>query len=158
MFCCCHACIHIQIHHLSFGEREDAMQLATVDGAETDPLRDTAKRAEYHDNNDVKSYEYYIKIVPSRFAQLNGEVHDAFQFVANSNEVTGRYRLPAMYFRYDFSPITVEFREEKEGFAHFLVQVCAIIGGVFTVMGLVNGIANSTVKMMMKKAQINKLG
>jgi hypothetical protein len=33
--------------------------------------------------------------------------------VANSNEIRGN-RLPAVYFRYDMSPITMRFREEKQ--------------------------------------------
>jgi hypothetical protein len=51
---------------------------------------------------------------------------------------------------------SVKFVERKVGFAHFLVQVCAIVGGVFTVLGLVNGVALAAGKRF--KANLNKLG
>ena len=41
-------------------------------------------------------------------------------------------------------------------FAHFLVQLCAIIGGVFTVLGLVNGAVIAASKKF--KKNIGKLG
>ena len=105
---------------------------------------------------DAKSYEYYIKVVPTQLQKLNGKIYDSYQFVANSNEVVGRYRLPAIYFRYDMSPITTRFVEKRPPLYHFLVQICAIIGGVFTVMGMVN----SSVLMVSKtfKDKIGKLG
>lgn len=34
----------------------------------------------------------------------------------------------------------VRIVEKRRSFLHFLTRVCAIIGGVFTVMGLVDGI------------------
>lgn len=95
-------------------------------------------------------------MVPSKLHRLNGEEHDSYQYVSNSNVIVGRFQMPAIYFRYDFSPLTVKFVEKKIGFAHFLVQVCAIIGGVFTVLGLVNGVALAAGKRF--KANMNKLG
>jgi len=41
---------------------------------------------------------------------------------------------------YELSPIMVKFTESKKSFAHFLTGVCAIIGGVFTVAGLVDSL------------------
>jgi hypothetical protein len=35
---------------------------------------------------------------------------------------------------YDFSPFMVEVEESSMPFSHFLTSVCAIIGGVFTVL------------------------
>lgn len=42
------------------------------------------------------SYEYYIKIVPTTFEYISGEVENSYQFVANSNAISGHYRLPGM--------------------------------------------------------------
>lgn len=145
------------IHDLSFGETNILNQ---VKGAYNNPLAGASKSAAANSRElvDAKSYEYYIKIVPSSYQTLDGNVHDSYQFVANSNEVKGRYRLPAIYFRYDMSPITMGFKQEKQTLAHYLVQICAIIGGVFTVLGIFNSMVNSTVRRMVAKANINKLG
>jgi len=145
------------IHDLSFGGQTH--HLAEIEEANINPLKDSVKIAgpDPSDPSSGVSYEYYIKIVPTMFERINGDLFESFQFVANSNEVGGRYRLPAVYFRYELSPITVKFVEKRKAFSHFLVQICAIVGGVFTVLGLVNSILHTTLKKVMK-ANINKLG
>jgi hypothetical protein len=147
-------CTHY-IHHLMFGDTDELMAL---DAAAVAPLNGGKKVSimEPEDQGMPRSYEYYIKVVPTKLQKLRGEVYDSYQFTSNSNHILGRFQLPAIYFRYDFSPITVKFEERKNSFAHFLVQICAIIGGVFTVLGLVNGVVLAASKKF--KANINKLG
>jgi hypothetical protein len=41
---------------------------------------------------------------------------------------------------YDLSPIMVKFTEKQRSFAHFLTSVCAIVGGVFTVAGIIDSL------------------
>jgi len=145
------------VHDLSFGE--ETPLLAAMSGANLNPLRGVGKSATVIEGDDVGlSYEYFLTIVPTQFLKLNGEFYNSFQFVANSNEITGRYRVPAIYFRYDLSAITVRFAEKRKSFAHFLVQICAIIGGVFTVLGLVNSFLHQTLRTVLKKAEMGKLG
>ena len=148
------------IHALYFGESED---LKEIPQATLDPLKNSRKITHLpppinQQQGDVtpSSYEYYIKVVPTQYEKLNGEIINSYQYTANSNEVFGRYRLPAAYFRYDFSPITMKYSAVREPFSHFLVQVCAIIGGVFTVLGLVNAAVHTAVKKY--KSEIGKLG
>lgn len=47
---------------------------------------------------------------------------------------------PGVFFFYDISPIKVVVREAQKPFLHFLTQLCAIIGGVFTVAGIVDAV------------------
>jgi hypothetical protein len=53
--------------------------------------------------------------------------------------------LPAIYFRFDLSPITVKYWQYKEDFSHFFVQICAIIGGVFAMTGLLDTVIHKSV-------------
>jgi hypothetical protein len=62
----------------------------------------------------------------------------------------------AIYFRYDLSPITVKWTRASRSFSHFLVQLCAIVGGVFTVFSLFHSAVRASVRML--KAEQNKLG
>lgn len=147
------------IHDLWFGSSEE---LHTVEKATVNPLRGTAKSAlpSVEDKSPI-SYEYYIKIVPTSYQKRSGQVTHNYQFVSNSNQLAGRYRVPAVYFRYDLSPIVVQLTETNKLLSHFLVQVCAIVGGVFTVLGVVNSVIHSSIKaviMSNKKNQIGKLG
>ena len=45
---------------------------------------------------------------------------------------------PGVWFRYDFSPIMVRVVETRYGFLSFLVSLCAILGGVFALSGIVD--------------------
>lgn len=145
------------IHYLFFGETEE---LREIPAATLDPLKSSTKITHAPStgqfDNIQSSYEYYIKVVPTQYEKLNGQLIQSYQYTANSHEVFGRYRLPAAYFRYDFSPITMKYTATRTNLAHFLVQVCAIIGGVFTVLGLVSASAHALVKKY--KSEIGKLG
>ena len=46
--------------------------------------------------------------------------------------------LPGVFFIYDISPIMVKYTEKWTSFGHFLTSTCAIVGGVFTVAGLID--------------------
>ena len=47
----------------------------------------------------------------------------------------GEVQLPAIYFLYDLSPIVVAIKDARASFAHLLVRLCAVIGGVFAITG-----------------------
>lgn len=58
--------------------------------------------------------------------------------------------LPTIYFRFDLSPVTVRYWQYKEVFTHFFVQICAIIGGIFAVTGIIDGIIHKSVLFLLK--------
>eukprot|EP00747_Dinoflagellata_sp_TGD_P163851 gnl/TRDRNA2_/TRDRNA2_183008_c0_seq1.p1 gnl/TRDRNA2_/TRDRNA2_183008_c0~~gnl/TRDRNA2_/TRDRNA2_183008_c0_seq1.p1 ORF type:complete len:371 (+),score=84.83 gnl/TRDRNA2_/TRDRNA2_183008_c0_seq1:112-1224(+) len=106
---------------------------------------------------DSAIYEYYTKVVPTTYISLDKPPVNVYQFTANSNKIVNQ-QMPSLYLRYDFSPVTVRYKETRESFSHFLVQVCAVIGGVFTVAGLVDSALHKSIVYAAKKAQLGKLG
>lgn len=49
--------------------------------------------------------------------------------------------LPGVFFFYEISPLHVEIVEEyQQGFIAFFTSLCAIVGGVVTVMGMIDQI------------------
>lgn len=103
------------------------------------------------------SYEYYFKIVPTIYETLSGDVRTSYQFVyaykEHKDEHAGHgHGAPpsALYFKYDLSPITVRYTETRKSFLSFLTNVCAIIGGVFTVAGIVDAFVYHGAKLIMK--------
>jgi len=136
------------IHHLSFGDAE-IIQTKKNRGVRGifHPLDGTVQRSE----NENANYEYYIQVVPTLFQELSGTLLHSYQFTVNSNTWAvdhGHAHMPAIFFRYELSPITVKFRQEKEGFIHFLVQVCAIVGGLFTVSSIIAAASTRIVDKM----------
>ncbi|XP_042486974.1 endoplasmic reticulum-Golgi intermediate compartment protein 3-like isoform X2 [Macadamia integrifolia] len=71
-------------------------------------------------------YQYFIKVVPTIYTNRNGRR-------INSNQVT--------------------FTEEKESLLHFLTNICAIVGGMFTLSGIVDTYTYHG-QLAMKKVQV----
>ena len=95
-------------------------------------------------------YQYYTKVVPTRYIKLNGAEVNTNQFSATTHQKpisAGEPGLPGVFFMFEPSPILVQLTERRRcagpppraresqhcsSFLHFLTGVCAIIGGVFT--------------------------
>lgn len=142
------------INHLSFGKEFDN-RIAPTSGSFYDKHR-THSSARY--TLDAKSqvlspdaqtaqFEYFIKVVPTSFTRVDGQSTSSHSFSATQHvrEVKmsglgflmgGNFPHPGVFFKYDFSPIMVSYSEERNSFWQFLTSLCAIVGGLFTCMGL----------------------
>jgi hypothetical protein len=65
--------------------------------------------------------------------------------------------MQGVFFFYDLSPIKVLYSEESASFLAFLTSACAIVGGVFTMSGVVEGLIWSGQRAMKKKRAEGKL-
>lgn len=61
-----------------------------------------------------------------------------------------------VFFMYDMSPMMVQLTEHRRSFTHFLTGVCAIVGGVFTVAGMLDGMLYHSTKALKKKIDLGK--
>ena len=82
---------------------------------------------------------------------------DTYQYTANTNVYEDGGSLPAAVFSYDVSPMQVIVEQQRKSFAAFLTQVCAIIGGVFTVTGLLDGVLYHSSAAVRRKMQMGKI-
>merc|ERR1719401_656336 len=105
---------------------------------------------------DSAIFEYYTKVVPTTYVPLDRHPLHVYQFTANSNKIANQ-QMPSLYLRYDFSPVTVTYTETRESFSHFVVQLCAVIGGIFTIAGLLDSLIHKSIVHLARKAQIGKL-
>ncbi|XP_053091680.1 endoplasmic reticulum-Golgi intermediate compartment protein 1 isoform X2 [Pangasianodon hypophthalmus] len=140
------------IHKLAFG---DKLQVQTVQGA-----FNALGGANRLQSNALASHDYILKIVPTVYEDLSGKQKFSYQYtVANKEYVayshTGRI-IPAIWFRYDLSPITVKYTERRQPLYRFITTICAIIGGTFTVAGIIDSCI-FTASEAWKKIQIGKM-
>ncbi|KAI9498508.1 endoplasmic reticulum vesicle transporter-domain-containing protein [Zychaea mexicana] len=130
------------IHHLQFGAQNHHAykQKRTELDALTNPLDGT----QWGNVLPTMMYNYHLKIVSSEFNYLNGKHLRTFQYSVSRQERDLRKQggggLPGVFFIMDFSPMLVIYSEYRGTFASFLVGVCAIVGGIFTVASLVDGV------------------
>jgi len=58
-----------------------------------------------------------------------------------------RRGLPGVFFFYEVSALHVEIEEYRKGYIHFFTSVCAVVGGVFTFMGMADRMIYSRTKL-----------
>ena len=106
------------------------------------------------------AYKYFLKVVPTLYVDVNERKISTNQFSVTEHAAETNFAtssdLPGVFFYYDLSPIKVMFREHRILFLHFLTNVCAIVGGVFTVSGIIDGLFYSAHKLIKKKIDLGK--
>lgn len=87
-------------------------------------------------------YQYYVQVIPTQYKYLNGTQVETFQFSVTEHlrhVSPGQGRgLPGVFIFYDVSALHVEFEETRRGWIPFFTSICAIVGGVFTVVEVVD--------------------
>jgi len=145
-----------EIHELSFGSKIRKISAKGIGSF------NSLKGREKLDSNGLESYEYVMKIVPTTYEDLGGNALVAYQYTyAFRSYVSfghGGRVVPAIWFRYDLNPITVKYHETRPPIYHFLTTVCAIVGGTFTVAGIINSIIFTGLEVLLKKNELGKLG
>uniref|UniRef100_A0A0V0IBZ1 Putative endoplasmic reticulum-Golgi intermediate compartment protein 3-like n=1 Tax=Solanum chacoense TaxID=4108 RepID=A0A0V0IBZ1_SOLCH len=105
-------------------------------------------------------YQYFIKVVPTVYTDVSGHTIQSNQFSVTEHfkgADFGRFQsIPGVFFFYDLSPIKVTFTEQHVSFLHFLTNVCAIVGGVFTVSGILDSFIYHGQKAIKKKMELGK--
>ncbi len=90
-------------------------------------------------------------------SQKNHEASfDAYEYTVHSH-LYNTDDVPTAKFSYDMSPIQIVVTERKKAFYHFVTTTCAIIGGVFTVAGIIDGIVHGAGRLA-KKVDLGKQG
>ncbi|KAJ6942139.1 endoplasmic reticulum-Golgi intermediate compartment protein 3-like isoform X2 [Populus alba x Populus x berolinensis] len=106
--------------------------------------------------------QFFIKVVPTIYTDIRGRTVHSNQYSVTEHfkksELTPLDSLPGVYFFYDFSPIKVIFKEEHISFLHFMTSVCAIIGGIFTIAGIIDSFIYHGQRAIKKKVGIGKFG
>ena len=105
-------------------------------------------------------FQYFLKVVPTSYTSLSGRRILTNQFSVTENErilaQSSGNGLPGVFFFYDISPLKVIYNEENVSFLHFLTSVCAIVGGVFTVSGIVDSFVYHGHRALKKKIELGK--
>lgn len=105
-------------------------------------------------------YQYFIKVVPTVYTDISGRTIQSNQFSVTEHFIVddaGRsHSIPGVFFFYDLSPIKVTFLEGYVSFLHFLTNVCAIVGGIFTVSGILDAFVYHGQRAIKQKMEIGK--
>ncbi|XP_066594196.1 endoplasmic reticulum-Golgi intermediate compartment protein 3 isoform X2 [Prorops nasuta] len=137
-----------KIRHLSFG--------LNIPG-KTNPMDNTTVIA----TEGAMMFYHYIKIVPTTYVRADGStlLTNQFSVTRHSRQISlysGESGMPGVFFSYELSPLMVKYTEKAKSFGHFATNTCAIIGGVFTVAGLIDSLLYHSVRAIKKKIELGK--
>ncbi|PIO28255.1 Endoplasmic reticulum-Golgi intermediate compartment protein 3 [Aquarana catesbeiana] len=128
------------IKHLSFG-RDYPGLVNPLDGTSVTAVQSSMM------------FQYFVKIVPTvlRTNQFSVTRHEKI-----ASGLIGDQGLPGVFVLYELSPMMVKLTEKHRSLTHFLTGVCAIIGGVFTVAGLIDSLIYHSTRAIQKKIELGK--
>jgi len=160
-----------EIHELAFeGDDEYDVFKAEVSremrqkmGISDNPLDNTQART----IKQQYMFQYFLKIVSTQFRTLDGRIVNTHQYSATHFErdlskgqaennnvglhvAHGMTGVPGAFFNFEISPILVVHTETRQSFAHFLTSTCAIVGGVLTVVSIIDSVLFATSRALKK--------
>ncbi|KAL0855577.1 hypothetical protein Bca101_060730 [Brassica carinata] len=102
--------------------------------------------------------EHYLQIVKTEvITRRYGQEHsliEEYEYTAHSS-IAQTYYLPVAKFHFELSPMQILITENPKSFSHFITNLCAIIGGVFTVAGIIDSVLHNTIRLV-KKVELGK--
>eukprot|EP01125_Pyxidicula_operculata_P005192 TRINITY_DN1882_c0_g1_i4.p1 TRINITY_DN1882_c0_g1~~TRINITY_DN1882_c0_g1_i4.p1 ORF type:complete len:360 (+),score=55.91 TRINITY_DN1882_c0_g1_i4:153-1232(+) len=109
-------------------------------------------------------FEYFVKIVPTVYEDRSNNIINTSQFsVTEHSQQIGVFNgfqtssgVPGFFVMYELSPVIVAYKESSNSFLHFIMHLCAIIGGVFTVASLIDSFLYSGIHTIRRKIDIGK--
>lgn len=132
------------VHHLSFGV---PFTRSLIEKGWTSAPKDLVPKLFSMNNNAYliehkhQSYHHHLQIITHLIDFQYKEIK-AYQFLYQSH--LSHYdddKIPEARFSYDLSPIALTYRKEKRAFYSYVTSIVAIVGGTFTVLGLMDRLA-----------------
>eukprot|EP00879_Flechtneria_rotunda_P017317 GHRR01018141.1.p1 GENE.GHRR01018141.1~~GHRR01018141.1.p1 ORF type:complete len:191 (+),score=34.48 GHRR01018141.1:966-1538(+) len=148
-----------KIHSLSYGQPYPGMR-NPLDGVMQ--VAPQPKGGETKKGTATGMFQYFLKVVPTDYVYLSQKSTESNQYSVTENfraaadASAGGRNLPGVFFFYDLSPIRVRIQEQKSSFLHFLTNVCAIVGGIFAVSGLIDNTVYQAEQVIRKKIDLGK--
>jgi hypothetical protein len=131
------------INHLSFGKvyKNDYILRTFGPGEHTrffpyDSLTFTAP------SEGVTNFDYFLRVIPVQYLdEASGDFQTSYSFSLTSQHRPVAGVTAQMLMQFEFENITMKYSVEAKSLGRFLTHLCAILGGVFAVLGLVNTLA-----------------
>lgn len=160
------------VHDLFFGPRVTAYQISRLPTGTDDELH-AQRRSAYVSAASRVSHAHHVSVVQSAFAFTTGHTVQTYRYTANSHSfVDDRVTAlattgagagaatvgngttgggggvgPSATWSYSLSPMAVVTSETRKPLYHFLTYLCALAGGVITVVGLLDSVVHSSLEV-----------
>lgn len=100
------------------------------------------------------AHVHYLKVVTKTIRHYSSRESDTlvYKYTVHSNKYSAPEGTPpSIDFKYDLSPISIVVQQQRMPAYKFVTSTCAIIGGVFTVIGIIESVLHVTSERLLKK-------
>ncbi|KAK8799560.1 hypothetical protein WA158_006109 [Blastocystis sp. Blastoise] len=108
-------------------------------------------------NDTTGMYQYFVKVVPTTY-KVGKQSLDTYQISETHHfrQMTDKssFLFPGLFFVYDISPLRSIVTVETKPVGAFFTSVCAILGGIFSMMGLLDSIIYEFTKKINNKSSV----
>lgn len=152
-----------QVHHFYFGQQLSASRqkyMARFHRGE--------KEGDWHDKlandfvvskNPRTSHEHYLQTVLTTMQPLGpfAQPFNVYEYTQHTHSVkTPDGETPRAKFHFTPSPVQILGVEKRREFYQFITTLMAIVGGVYSVVGIIDGLMHNTSLMFKRKMQLGK--
>jgi len=145
------------VHHLSFGAADDSMRVKDTISTMSfqripfDILQNLmpVDGRSFAVEHFHEAPEHYLKAMSVRLK--NEPVLYQLTHSGRTRRLSNKSTVPKARFMYDFSPMTVLVERNDKPLLHFVPQLFAILGGVYTVFELCSGTVETTTTFVKQK-------
>jgi len=126
---------------LPMGITKAVQRVATDEFMRSDPLRGNV----YVNYRKHQAYHHHLKVVPTDIeipTTWRGKNEVRMYNLLSESQINNYEEdaVPEARFSYDFSPMVVNVAKKGKRWYEFLTSLCAIIGGTFTILGLIDAV------------------
>lgn len=141
------------INHLSFGKEEDISKITKITGgynlSPLDKIHDESHPKDMGGHVHNMMTTYYLDITPTKYLVGNEEEYSAHEY-SYTYQTIATHGMPSVFFKYELSPIFVNYKVTQTPFFVFFIRLWAIVGGVYTVAGIIENLFLDTVDTLNK--------
>ncbi|KAG5471571.1 hypothetical protein GH5_01373 [Leishmania sp. Ghana 2012 LV757] len=125
-----------QIHHLSAGNAYDNWAIPQIRRQTLEPMSGFKSAQSLQ---RPYFYQFFLQLIPTTVSVPSEDDRFGYQYTAfhSVQEYNGRGRAPGLYLAYKLSPFAMDCVVQYDTISHFVVHLCAVVGGVYTVAGMV---------------------
>ena len=150
------------VHHFYFGQQLSPSRRRFLErfhaGEKSGDWHDKLAGDEYVSEEQNVTHEHYLQTVLTTIKPWGSSAgFNVYEYTQHSHSMRSERELPRAKFHFDPSPVQIYVTEERQKFYHFITTLMAIVGGVYSVMGIADGAVHNGLAMW-KKVNLGKQG
>ena len=129
-----------------------------VSSGPTEDWHDKLANLRFTSEDGGVTHEHYLQTVLTTIKPFGANAgFNVYEYTQHSHFMKAAKESPRAKFFFDPSPMQIYVSEERQKFYHFITTLMAIVGGVYSVMGIADGFVHNGLAAL-RKQNLGKQG